>query len=98
MKVLSLDVAFTRCDELERSILKLNGVRFALPASFAVVLGVGIWSLTSSATAPTDASWVWFGGFFWAYGLLAVAAELRLRGHVRDRRTELAELRRWVDG
>ena len=97
MKVLSLDVAFTRCDELERSIIKVNSVRFAVPASFVVVLAAAVWSLTASSVAPTAAAWTWFVSFFWLYALLAVATEVRWRKRAADLGRELAELRRWVD-
>lgn len=98
MKVRSLDVAFTRCDELERSLLEASSVRLAVPASLVVVLALGVGAMTASGVARTAAEWTWFVGFFAAYGLLTIGAELRWRQRARDLGHELDELRRWVDG
>lgn len=101
MKVLSLDVAFSRCDELERGLRKANGVRVAVPASFVVVLVtcVGFFdAFASSPSSATSAERAWFVTFFGLYGLAVIVSELRLRRRSSLLNEELKEVRRWTEG
>lgn len=100
MKVLSLDAAYSEADELEHSLRKVNGVRFALPASFLAVLGTGLWYMGLGAGGPANrssAEWSWFAGFFGAYALFATITELRCGRRARALARDLAELRRWTE-
>ena len=101
MKVLSLDAAFTRCEQLERSLRRVNGLRFALAGSFFTVLGGVLWSAGASAGVsppPTPREVTWFVVFFGVYGTVVAVCDQRWRRRVESLRLELAEVRRWTEG